>query len=126
MRFFLPTLAFLWASVFASLSLSATSMIPFVHLGEASHYSECVVLARAVESVETMESGNTFQDVRFESIECTKGALLAGTIFSLRPYSRLQGEYKIDITGDFQPEIGKTYLLFLNRSGDFWRLSMLS
>ena len=92
MRFILPTLALFWAGAFAPTLLSATSIIPFANLGEAANYSECVVLARAVESFETVDNGNSFQDTRFESIECTKGPLLPGTVFSLRPYSRLSGD----------------------------------
>jgi len=126
MRFAFPTLVLLWASVFAPCTLSATSIIPFANLGEAALHSECVVLARAVESVENAEGGIIFKDTRFESLECTKGTLLAGTLFSLRPYSHLYGDYKIDIAGDFKPETGKTYLLFLNQNGDFWRPVMLS
>ncbi|MBC7774118.1 MAG: T9SS type A sorting domain-containing protein [Phycisphaerae bacterium] len=126
MRFYLSTLALLWAGTFAPILLSATSIIPFANLGEATAYSECVVLARAIGPVETIENGTTFMDTKFESIECIKGLLQPGTIFSLRPFSRLTGDYKIDIAGDFKPETGKTYLLFLHQNGDFWRPVMLS
>ncbi|MFN0213594.1 MAG: T9SS type A sorting domain-containing protein [Saprospiraceae bacterium] len=126
MRFNRLILALIWASAFTPCSVSATSIIPFANLGEASLYSECVVLARAVESVETTENGTTFMDTKFESIECTKGILYPGTKFSLRPFSRFVGDHKIDIAGDFKPETGKTYLLFLSRKESFWRPVMLS
>lgn len=124
MRFFLPTLALLGA--FYSLPLLATSVIPFAHLGEATTYSECVVLARASASSTTQINGTQYQDMRFESLETVKGTLLPGTEFVLRPLSYQKPPYRLDITGDFQPETGKTYLLFLYAKEDFWRPVMLS
>ncbi len=126
MRFYLPTLALIGASFFVFSSVSATSIVPFTNLGEATLYSESVVLAKAVTTVSTFENGQIYQDTRFESIESTKGILLPGTVFNLRPYSRIKGKYKINIAGDFNPEIGKTYLLFLSQGDNFWRPVMLS
>lgn len=126
MRFYFPTLALIGASIFVCSSVSATSIVPFTNLGEATLYSESVVLARAVTTISIFENGQIYQDTRFESLESTKGILLPGTVFNLRPYSRTKGKYKINIAGDFNPEIGKTYLLFLNQGTDFWRPVMLS
>jgi len=126
MRYFLPTIALFWAVIFAPQFLSATSIIPFANLGEATTYSGCVVLARAMETVETTENGTSFRDTKFESVESVKGVLLPGSLFFLRPLSRQSGDFKIDIAGDFKPEIGKTYLLFLYQNGDVWQPVMLS
>ncbi|MFN0036145.1 MAG: T9SS type A sorting domain-containing protein [Saprospiraceae bacterium] len=126
MRFLLLTVALRCAGVLVPTLLSATSIIPFVHLGEATAYSECVVLARAVAHTETDENGTIFRDTKFESIESVKGQLAAGTEFVLRPLSCRSGDYSIDIAGDFAPETGKTYLLFLRQKGDFWRPILLS
>ncbi len=126
MRFVLPTLAFLWACMFTPNSLFATSIVPFTNLGEATTYSECVVLARAVSSFETTENETVFQDTKFESIESTKGTLQPGDLFSLRALSCQQGQFKIAIAGDFKPEIGKNYLLFLYQKDDVWQPVMLS
>ena len=120
------TIALIWVNVLTATLLSATSIIPFTNLGELTAFSECVVLARAVELIETAENGSIFQDIAFESIELTKGALLPGTIFSIRPFSRQTGDFKMDIAGDFKPVTGKTYLLFLNRKGEYWQPLMLS
>lgn len=126
MRFFLPAVALAWACVLFPQNLPATSIVPFTNLGEAALYSECVVLARAVETLETTENGTVFRETRFESIELTKGTLQPGSSFMLRPLSRRRKGMQLDITGDFKPEIGKTYLLFLYQSGSFWRPLMLS
>ena len=123
MRLFLPTLA-LW--VCFSLTLSATSIIPFVHLGEATSNSECVVLARAIAASDAQVNGTTYQEMRFESLDLIKGDLTPGSEFRLRPLSYQKAPFRIDIAGDFAPETGKTYLLFLYAKDDFWRPVMLS
>lgn len=105
----------------ASASLSASSIIPFKHLGEALEASEAVVLARVDALVETPSGHSTFFDARLRALNVVKGALTPGETFDLRRYSHRQGEYTVDIAGDFIPEAGKTYLLFLARTGDVWR-----
>jgi hypothetical protein len=126
MRLNLPTAALFGAIFFVPFSLFSTSVVPFANLGEATTYSEAVVLARAVETLETDQNGATYQETRFESLESVKGSLSAGASFLLRPWSRRGTDFKIDISGDFKPELGKTYLLFLQKHGDVWRPVMLS
>lgn len=126
MRFLLPTCALFWACFLAPVTLFASSIIPFSNLGDASTNSDAVVLARAVEALETTEYGSGYQDTKFESIESAKGPLFAGSTFTLRPFSHQTGTYRVDIAGDFKPEIGKTYLLFLNQKGTHWKPVLLS
>lgn len=126
MRSNLPTLVLLGPILFLPALISATSIVPFANLGEATAFSECVVLARAVESSETTEAGVVFKDMRFETLETVKGSLLPGDYFSFRPFSRRKAQYRLDISGDFKPETGKTYLLFLQQKGMFWQPIMLS
>ena len=118
--------ALLWAFVAFNFTLSASSVIPFANLGEATLFSECVVLARAVESLPAVDNGITYDDTRFEVLETVKGSLSPNTIFSLRPWSCRVGSYRVDISGDFHPETGKSYLLFLQANGQYWRPVMLS
>jgi len=126
MRLNLFALVLLWTGHFVPVSLNATTIVPFVNLGEATTYSECVVLARAVEMQVTQANGSIYQEMRFEAQESIKGSLLPGDNFSVRPLSRSSQQYNIDISGDFKPETGKTYLLFLYQQADFWRPVMLS
>lgn len=104
-----------------SVRLSATTIMPFKHLGEALGASEAVVLARVDALVETAEGHQVFFDARLRALNVIKGAFVPGETFPLRRYSHRQGEYTVDIAGDFMPEEGKTYLLFLGRTGDVWR-----
>ena len=124
MRLFLPSLALLGA--FYAFPLSATAIVPFAHLSEATTYSEYVVLGCAIIPSATEVNGTTYQDMRFESLEVAKGALAPGTQFLLRPLSEQKAPYRIDITGDSQPKTGKPYLLFLCAKKDFWRPMVLS
>lgn len=118
--------ALLYVLLAVPAGISASSIIPFKHLGEALEASEAVVLARFDALVETPDGHSTFFDARMRTLNVVKGALTPGEVFPLRRYSHRQGEYTIDIAGDFIPEAGKTYLLFLARTGDVWRPVTLS
>jgi len=126
MRLNLFGLVLLWMGHFVPVSLNATTIVPFVNLGEATTYSECVVLAKAVEVQTNQANGSIYQEMRFESLESIKGSLLPGDVFTVRPFSRSNFQYNLEIAGDFKPETGKTYLLFLYQQADFWRPVMLS
>lgn len=126
MRLNLFALVLLWTGHFVPVSLNATTIVPFVNLGEATTYSECVVLAKAVEVQTNQANGSIYQEMRFESLESIKGSILPGDVFTVRPFSRSNFQYNLEIAGDFKPETGKTYLLFLYQQADFWRPVMLS
>lgn len=119
-------LAFLFVFFFEGNTLFATSVIPFKHLGEAAKVSEAVVLATAEGNFETTVGGVTFFDCRFRVHRNVKGPLTLNESFALRQFSHRLGDFTGDIAGDFVPEEGKTYLLFLHRVGDVWRPVTLS
>ncbi|MCW5923421.1 MAG: T9SS type A sorting domain-containing protein [Saprospiraceae bacterium] len=119
MRNFLRYLPFVL--FFLSNHLSATSVIPFKHLGEAAQSSEAVVLATVESDFTTTAGPLAFFDCRLRVEEAAKGALRPGEAFTLRQHSHRMGDYFVDIAGDFVPEVGSTYLLFLHRVGDAWR-----
>jgi len=119
-------LAFLFVFAFWKNNAHATSVIPFKHLGEAAKVSEAVVLATAEGNFETTAGDVTFFDCRFRVRSTVKGVLVPNESFALRQFSHRLGDFTGDIAGDFVPEAGKTYLLFLYRVGDVWRPVTLS
>ena len=98
--------------------INATTIIPFKHLGEATQVSDAVVLATAVKTFETSSGNLVLFDCSFHVQQVVKGALVPGSNITLRQHSRRLDEYSVDIAGDFIPQEGKTYLLFLQRVGD--------
>ena len=126
MRSLLFTLALICACAFSPIILSATTIIPYPNLGEAAKYSECIVLARAINTVLTDQNGTIYKETRFEVIASIKGALWPDTVIHTRPLSFSMGGFNVDIAGDFKPEIDKIYLLFLYKHGECWRPIMLS
>ncbi len=108
-----------------SFYLLATTIVPYANLGEATANSESVVLARAVNYQNTPDGPNVFRETRFEVIETVKGVLAPGDLFPVRPMSHRAGNFDIDIAGDFEPALGKEYLLFLRNKGGSWSTVML-
>lgn len=106
--------------------LSASSIIPFSNLGEATLYSESVVLAQANDTYSTQEKGIGYEETRFTVLENVKGNLPVDAEFVIRPWSHQVKDYQVNISGDFHPETGKTYLLFLQSRGQYWRPLLLS
>ncbi len=125
MRNLIPMIALFGACLF-TVGVSATTIVPFANLGEATVNSEVVVLAHALSRVETLENGDIYQYTRFEVMENVKGGFAIGAQFLLRPMSHRSGDYDIDIAGDFSALLDKTYLLFLYKKGDVWMPMMLS
>lgn len=101
--------------------LFATSIIPFKNLGEVAKYSDAVVMADAVEQFEIAAGDAVFYRWHFRVKDGAKGGLPPGHILSVQQASHRVGDWKVDIAGDFVPEEGATYLLFLHRSGDVWK-----
>lgn len=126
MRFLLPIFTCL-AGLFCFPSmLSATTIVPYPHLGVATDLSEVVVMARAEANLSTPDNGAVFRDTRFTVTESVKGVLNSGQSFSVRAMSYSLGAYELDFAGDFGPTIGKTYLLFLQKSGTVWKPVLMS
>ena len=101
--------------------LLATTIIPFKHLGEAAQASEAVVLATVDHRFESASGHLVFFDCNLRVQGVAKGDLKMGETFVVRQHSHQEGEYALNISGDFVPQEGKTYLLFLRRVGDVWR-----
>ncbi|MDX2134584.1 MAG: hypothetical protein SFV52_07355 [Saprospiraceae bacterium] len=107
--------------------LHSTTVVPFVNLAELTHASPVVVAARAMSPLETLfPDGQVFRDMQFSVVRTIKGPLQPGDAFSVRPYAFRQGDLHTVVEGDFEPEPGKTYLLYLSPAGDAWRPVMLS
>lgn len=112
---------------FGTSPLFATSIIPYAHLGEGIRLSETVVLAQALGVRERNSSGSLYADMEFRVITPLKGSLPAMQTFMVRPYSCAMADGgHWSVTGDFAPEAGHIYLLFLSRQEDFYRPNMLS
>lgn len=126
MRLFIPVLVLLGACISLPVSLSATTIIPFANLGEATTNSDAVVLARAVQKFETSVGTRIFHDTEFEVLDPVKGAFNTGERFVVRALSFHTNEYNIDIAGDFEATPDKKYLLFLHQKGKVWKPAMLS
>ncbi len=126
MRFLHLPLALLGLICLFPYFLLATTIVPYANLGEATANSESVVLARAISHVESADGSNIYKETRFEVLETVKGTLVPSQLFQVRPMSHRSGEYDIDIAGDFEPTMGKEYLLFLRKKGDTWTPVMLS
>lgn len=116
----------LFACLMGFSPIFATTIVPYEHLGAAARYSEAVVLARAEQPLEFRHGDLVYQDTRFQVLSSVKGPLAAGQFFDLRPLSKQAGNYFAEVAGDFEPTLGKTYLLFLYRSGEAWRAQLLS
>lgn len=106
--------------------LSATTVIPFKHLGEATQVSEAVVLATAEANFETRSGDRVFFDCSLRVLNSAKGVLLQNETFVLRQHSFGLNDFTANVAGDFVPQEGKTYLLFMQRTGDVWRPITLS
>lgn len=113
-------------AIFFPTFLTATTIIPFEHLGALGRYSEAVVLARAETIVQSQRGNSIFEDTRFRVISAVKGPLAEGQLFDVRPLSKQSGAYYAEIAGDFTPTPGQTYLLFLYQSNGCWRSQLLS
>jgi hypothetical protein len=107
--------------------LFSTSIIPYAHLGEGIALSETVVTARAVSTREQQDADGTYTETRFQVVTTLKGNLQPTASFYVRPYScKLSDGGVWSVAGDFEPEAGRTYLLFLSQQHDFYRPNMLS
>ncbi|MEZ4926977.1 MAG: T9SS type A sorting domain-containing protein [Saprospiraceae bacterium] len=112
--------------LFCATVLQATSIVPYPNLAITSDNSDAVVLARAVQKSTTQQGDFRFQDAQFQVIEPVKGTFQQDDMFTVRAKSYGLGDYDFDIAGDFAPEPGKKYLLFLRQKAGVWEPVMLS
>jgi hypothetical protein len=126
-KFFFSQLLILFSFLLGSLSGFATTIVPYAHLGEGIIASETVVLARALAAHDRFDVGRTYEDMEFQVLNSLKGSLTVSQNFFVRPYScKMEDGSYWAVSGDFTPEAGRTYLLFLSQQGDFFRPNMLS
>ncbi|MCB9356397.1 MAG: T9SS type A sorting domain-containing protein [Saprospiraceae bacterium] len=98
----------------------STTIIPYRHLGETARHADAVVLATAESLFETAAGTAVFYDARFRVVSRVHGPA-PGAEMTLRRLSHRHGDLSAEFAGDFIPEEGKTYLLFLKNAGDHWR-----
>lgn len=104
----------------------ATTVIPFTNPAEAVQLCETVVKAKALVLYETAENGTIYYDCLFLVENSVKGSLSVDETFVVRQYSKKNGDLKMTVAGDFIPEQGEHYLLFLGKTGQVWRPVTLS
>jgi Secretion system C-terminal sorting domain len=119
----LPLLLFLLLGIKTSL---ATTIVPYLHLGELAQNSDAVLVVKAKEQLTSGYGAMVFADFKFEVERAVKGAFSPGNVVVVRPYSYRASEIEVHIHGDFQPQADKTYLLFLNRMNDHWKVGTLA
>lgn len=107
--------------ILAGSKLPATSIIPFRHLGEAVQLSDAAVLATVEQNFETPSGNCVYFDGKFRVITRIKGDMTPGETFILRQQSYRTGDFNVDFAGDFVPETGKTYLIFLKQYAGYWK-----
>ncbi|MFZ4635559.1 MAG: hypothetical protein ACOYNO_15245, partial [Saprospiraceae bacterium] len=95
--------------------IHATTIVPFLHLGELALSSDAVVVARA-DILETVDlHGSRFERTTFSVERPIKGPLSDDYSFHTFSLSFQNGDAFSAVDGDFMPESGKTYLLFLSK-----------
>jgi Secretion system C-terminal sorting domain len=104
----------------------STTIVPFPHLGELARHSEAVVVVKAMHHTQAISGRSTFKEGHFTIEAVIKEPVSASEQIAVRPYSHKTGNRTVHIAGDFQPELGRTYLLFLDRVQDVWKSGTLS
>ena len=101
--------------------IHAITVVPFLHLGELALSSDAVVVARAeMLDVAALEGGR-FERTTFSVERAIKGPMSQDDFFHIFSLSFQNGDAFSAIDGDFRPETGKTYLLFLSNHNDAWQ-----
>lgn len=108
-----------------SISVPATTIVPFPHLGEMAKASDAVVLAHALSNF-TFESGNiTRFRTRFKIEQVISGEIEESLV--VENMHVRYGEFERIVLGDVYFEEGATYLIFLRKKEDgIWSALMLS
>lgn len=111
-----------------SLSLNATTIIPFPNLGEMAQAADAVVVAKANENYEHRDGQTTYFRTQFTVMSSIKGELNESSSFDLQAWKTRQGDLTGIIWGDAEFREGSTYLIFLSKR-DFepgWAPMMLA
>ncbi|MEM1324135.1 MAG: T9SS type A sorting domain-containing protein [Bacteroidota bacterium] len=108
-------------------NLSATTIRPFLNLGEMAKHSEAVVLVRAERNYTVEENGMTRFRTALRVLNTVSGPLQRDDQFILQNLHIRFDDIERTIWGDLELEAGKNYLLFLtiNDYGE-WKPMMLS
>jgi Secretion system C-terminal sorting domain len=104
----------------------ATTIVPFLHLGELAQNSDAVLVLNAREQTASKKDAFVYADFKFDVERAIKGPFSPGDAVVVRPFSNKGLEISTYIHGDFRPQAGKTYLLFLNRHHDHWKVGTMS
>ncbi|MCY7326923.1 MAG: hypothetical protein LH618_00075, partial [Saprospiraceae bacterium] len=124
MRYSLPVL--LISGLLFSYTSRATTISPFANLLELYLASDAVALVQSGATYETPTTNCTHYDCGFTVVVPLKGSLGVNQVFPLRQYSHYDDTGRLGVSGDFVPQEGHAYLVFLDQRPDGWRLMMLS
>lgn len=110
-----------------SQSLFATTIAPFPNLGEMAKGSDAVILARATNNFEYRQGEAIFNRTEFVALDFIRGKnLFTNQSFIVEQLSNEISGVRSIISGDFKPEEGMVYLLFMDKMDDVWKPKMLS
>lgn len=121
-------LALIFSIIFLSTSIAkATTIRPFVNLGQMAIHTETVVKARVVSNDEVNIGETTRFRSTLEVISMVKGDLEVGELFTVQNYHLKIGDVERTIWGDIEFQEGMTYFLFLAHiDNDLYQTTMLS
>ncbi len=108
-------------------TLSATTIRPYVDLGEMAKSTSTVVLVEMMDQIEHREGEVTHFRMRVLVKEVIKGKVSAGHELFVQNLHKRIGNMERTVWGDLQLEKGNEYLLFLERHvGGYWIPKILS
>lgn len=89
-------------------------------------FSDAVVVARADVQATVEVGGSRFERTTFSVKRAIKGPLAQDHFFHVFSLSFQNGDAFSAVDGDFKPETGRMYLLFLSKNNDAWQPVALS
>ncbi len=116
------------ATLICSVSLQATTIIPFANLGDMALAADAVVVVRAGETRLEEKGNGLCRRTPFLVTDVIKGDLQPGENVDLDSWWRRQGDRETTIWGDPTYESGTTYLIFLSKldHAPYWQPMMLA
>ena len=107
--------------VFATLCLQATTISPYINLGELGKSSDLVVFAKATKNYNLEINDLNRYLTKLTVNQIIKGDQLnIGDQIDLMAFRSDTKDMKMAIAGDINLEEGKSYLLFLSKKGNYW------
>ena len=106
---------------------NATTIVPYVNLGEMALASDAVVVASVTDNYAFQEGQSTKFRTSFVISKSIKGSLNQGEQFELQAWHERIGDVEQVIWGDAKFTTEKTYLLFLSKTetAPYWQTIML-